>query len=196
MITIRIAQEADADALPDIEQSAGEAYREIAELAWIADDDNQTIERHRELVAKGTCWVAVEQDDGPVAFLSAEIQDDTLHIWELAVRLERQRSGIGRALLENAITNAKERHVAAITLTTFRDVNWNAPFYRTLGFLMLDDAQTGERLRQVLLREVEHGMPASRRCAMRLPLKSNASIAAAGRDAARNASFRTHLIFD
>ncbi|KRB15886.1 hypothetical protein ASD99_31575 [Mesorhizobium sp. Root695] len=99
MTTIRIAQDADAEALPDIEQSAGEAYRWIEELAWIADDDNQTVERHRELIAKGTCWVAAELDDPPIAFLSAEIQDDTLHIWELAVRLDRQRLGIGRALL-------------------------------------------------------------------------------------------------
>ncbi|WP_292173833.1 hypothetical protein [Mesorhizobium sp.] len=63
MINVRIAQEADAQSLPDIEQSAGEAYREIADLAWIADDDNLTVERHRELIAKGTCWVAVEDDN-------------------------------------------------------------------------------------------------------------------------------------
>jgi GNAT superfamily N-acetyltransferase len=170
MTTIRIAQDPDAEALPDIEQSAGEAYRWIEELAWIADDDNQTVDRHRELIAKGTCLVAVEHDDRPVAFLSAEIQDDTLHIWELAVRLDRQRLGIGRALLEMAIANARQGRLVALTLTTFRNVIWNAPFYQKLGFRVLDDAQAGERLRQVLRREVEHGMPASRRCAMRLVL--------------------------
>lgn len=170
MTTIRIAQDPDAEALPDIEQSAGEAYRGIEELAWIADDDNRTVERHRELIAKGTCWVAVELDDPPVAFLSAEIQDDALHIWELAVRLDRQRSGIGRAMLETAVADARRRRLVALTLTTFRDVIWNAPFYQKLGFRVMDDAQAGERLRQVLRREVEHGMPASRRCAMRLML--------------------------
>ncbi|RUU15721.1 GNAT family N-acetyltransferase [Mesorhizobium sp. M7A.F.Ca.AU.002.06.1.1] len=165
-----LAQVADADALPDIEQSEGDAYREVAELAWIADDENQTVERHRELIAKGTCWVAVEQDGRTVAFLSAEIQDDTLHIWELAARLDRQRSGIGRALLEKAITDARERRLVAITLTTFRDVIWNAPFYPKLGFQVLGETHAGDRLRQILRREIEHGMPASRRCAMRLIL--------------------------
>ena len=169
MTTVRIAQDAEAEALPGIEQSAGEAYRGITELAWIADDDNQTVERHCELIAEGTCWVAVEHDE-PVAFLSAEIRDDTLHIWELAVRLDRQRLGIGRALLDKAIADARERRLAALTLTTFRDVIWNAPFYQKLGFQVLDDAQTGDRLRQILCREIEHGMPASRRCAMRLVL--------------------------
>ena len=170
MTTIRIAQKSDAEALPYIEQSAGEAYREIAEFAWIADDDNQTVARHRELIAKGTFWVAVGHGDRPIAFLSAEIMDDTLHIRELAVRLDRQRSGIGRALLKKAIADARASGLVALTLTTFRDVIWNAPFYQKLGFQVLDHAQAGERLRQILRREIEHGMPASRRCAMRLIL--------------------------
>ncbi|WP_363253466.1 GNAT family N-acetyltransferase [Mesorhizobium sp.] len=107
---------------------------------------------------------------GGVAFLSAEIQDDTLHIWELDVRLDRQRLGIGRALLENAIADARGRGLIALSLTTFRNVIWNVPFYQKLGFQMLDDTEAGERLRQVLRREIEHGMPARRRCAMRLVL--------------------------
>lgn len=166
MINVRIAQETDAETLPDIEQSAGDAYREIAELAWIADDDNQTVERYRELIAKGTCWVAVDDGNRPVAFLSAEIHDSTLHIWEVGVRLDRQRQGIGRALLEHAIADAKGRGLDALSLTTFRDVIWNAPFYQKLGFQILDAAQAGKRLREVLHREIEHGMPERRRCAM------------------------------
>jgi hypothetical protein len=67
MITIRAVQEADAEALPLIEQSAGEAYRAIAELAWIAGDDNRAVELYRELIAAGTCWVAVEDDDQPAS---------------------------------------------------------------------------------------------------------------------------------
>ncbi|TIP06002.1 MAG: GNAT family N-acetyltransferase [Mesorhizobium sp.] len=172
MITLRLAQEADAAALPDIEQSAGEAYRDIAELAWIADDDNQTVERHKQLISQGTNWVAVDHHGRPVAFLSAEILDDTLHIWELAVRLDRQRMGIGSALLEEAIADARRRSLIALSLTTFRDVIWNAPFYQSLGFRILEDAEVGERLREVLRREVAHGMPESRRCAMRLDLSN------------------------
>lgn len=78
------------------------------------------------------------------------------------------RSGIGRALLEKAIDHARERRLAALTLTTFRDLERSV--LPEAGFLMLDDAQAGGRLRQVLRRGVEHGMPASRRCAMRLLL--------------------------
>src|SRR5262249_26802767 len=107
MTTIRPARDDDAQALPAIERSAGQLFREIADLAWIADGDDLTVERHRELIAKGTSFVAVDHDDRPVAFLSAEVQTNELHIWELSVRHDRQASGIGRALMEKAIDVAR-----------------------------------------------------------------------------------------
>jgi ribosomal protein S18 acetylase RimI-like enzyme len=61
------------------------------------------VERYRELIAQGTSWVAVDSHDQPIGFLSAEILTDELHIWELAVRLDQQRSGHGRALIARAI---------------------------------------------------------------------------------------------
>jgi len=52
MKNIRIAEDMDAEALPDIERSAGQVFREIPELVWIADGEDLTVERHRELIAK------------------------------------------------------------------------------------------------------------------------------------------------
>jgi GNAT superfamily N-acetyltransferase len=170
MKTIRMARDNDAEALPCIEQSAGEAFRTITELAWLADGDNVSLERHRALIAQGSCWVAADDQDRPVGFLSAGIEGDVLHIWELDVRLDRQGSGIGRALLQQAIMDARRRGLAAVTLTTFREVAWNAPFYRKSGFRILEGAEVDERLASLLIGEAEHGMPAEQRCAMRLDL--------------------------
>ncbi|NUS21849.1 MAG: GNAT family N-acetyltransferase [Mesorhizobium sp.] len=170
MITIRPARSEDAKALPAIEQSAGEAFRAIAELAWLADGDNVSVERHRALIAGGACWVAADEEDRPVGFLSAGIEGDALHIWELDVDLDRQGQGIGRALLERAVADAGRRGLAGVTLTTFRAVPWNAPFYRKFGFRVLEGAEIDERLASLLGDEVEHGMPSDQRCAMRLDL--------------------------
>jgi len=170
MITIRPARTEDAEALPQIEQSAGLAFRAIAELAWLADGDNVSAERHRALIAEGACWVAADDQDRPVGFLSAGIVGDALHIWELDVRLDRQGSGIGRALLERAIADARRRGLVAVTLTTFRAVAWNAPFYRKFGFRVLEGAGIDERLASLLRDEAEHGMPLDQRCAMWLDL--------------------------
>ncbi|TGQ50488.1 N-acetyltransferase [Mesorhizobium sp. M1C.F.Ca.ET.193.01.1.1] len=170
MITIRPARADDAEAMPDIEQSAGLAFRAIPDLAWLADGDNVSAERHHELIAKGACWVAADEQDQPIGFLSAGVEGGALHIWELDVRLDRQGSGIGRALIERAIEDAKRRGLSTVTLTTFRDVAWNAPFYRKFGFRILEGAEVDGRLSGLLSGEAEHGMPLDRRCAMRLDL--------------------------
>lgn len=171
MITIRPAQSEDAEALPQIEQSAGEAFRAIPELAWLADSDNVSVERHRALIAAGACWIAADEEDRPVGFLSAGIESNVLHIWELDVRLDRQGQGIGRALLERAAADARRRGLAGVTLTTFRAVPWNAPFYRKFGFRVLEGTEIDGRLAGLLGDEAGHGMPSDQRCAMRLDLR-------------------------
>jgi GNAT superfamily N-acetyltransferase len=168
MTTIRPAREDDADLLPDIEQSAGEAFRAFLELAWLADGDNASPEQHRALIAEGACWVAVDSEDRPVGFLNAGIEGKALHIWELDVHLDWQGRGIGRALLQQAIEDARRYGLAAVTLTTFRDVAWNAPFYRKSGFRILEADEMDDRLAALLRDEAERGLPAARRCAMRL----------------------------
>ncbi|ANF59290.1 hypothetical protein [Halotalea alkalilenta] len=60
------------------------------------------------------------------------------------------------------------RGIHALTLTTFRDVPFNAPFYRRLGFDIVTDERSGERLAQLLESERQRGF--ERRCAIRKPL--------------------------
>ncbi|HHL2325522.1 TPA: hypothetical protein ACQ3Y4_005391 [Pseudomonas aeruginosa] len=77
---------------------------------------------------------------------------------------------MGRRLLERAVTYAHASHCRALTLTTFCDVPWNAPFYARLGFQRLTWQEAGERLRAILGHEQEIGFAADSRCAMRLVL--------------------------
>ena len=42
--------------------------------------------------------------------------------------------GIGAGLVRAAQIDARNTGIKALTLTTFRDVAWNAPFYARLGF--------------------------------------------------------------
>lgn len=169
MVDIRIARETDAPWLPVLEHSAGESFRAISELAWIADGEDRSAGWYRELLARGASWLAVERGD-PVGFLAAEVIGRELHIWEFAVRQDRQRCGHGRALFGAALADARARELDAITLTTFRDVSWNEALYQRLGFVTLDRGQAGARLEAVLAAEIERGLPAARRCAMRLAM--------------------------
>lgn len=162
-----MAHAADAPLLPAVERSAGEAFRAIEDLAWIADGDDLSVERYAALIGGGTSWVAADSNGAIVGFLCAERAEEELHIWELAVVQERQRAGIGRRLLDTALAWARSAGVGAVTLTTFRDVAWNEPFYHHHGFVTLDAAQAGPRLAGLLAEEEARGLPASLRCAMR-----------------------------
>jgi len=162
IVAIRLATAADAEGLPDIERDAGRSFLAIPDLAWIASHDLTSAEEHLSRIPAGTVWVAEDADAGLVGFLNAEALDGEMHIWEAAVRRDFQQRGIGARLIEKAADRARAAGLAALTLTTFRDVAWNAPFYARNGFEIVEgDA----RLSTLLSREAERGL--QRRCAMR-----------------------------
>ncbi|WP_338804886.1 GNAT family N-acetyltransferase [Xenorhabdus griffiniae] len=165
--SIRLTQKSDVSQLPAIERSAAKLFRFIPELAWIADGHVQTEQQHLDYIAQGNSWVALNEDALPVGFILAKPLDDGLHIMELSVHENWQRKGIGKALIEKVIQVAEQRHLNAVTLTTFRYVNWNAPFYHKLGFEILESQQLSESLQQIRQSEIDYGFAEEQRCAMR-----------------------------
>ncbi len=118
--------------------------------------------------AAGLLWVADDADEGPIGFLAAKVTEDGLYVAEVDVVMARQRQGHGRRLMQTAIEAAKARGLPAVTLTTFRDIPWNAPFYASLGFVELSAAQMSGQLAAQIASEVARGF--ENRCAMRLAL--------------------------
>lgn len=169
-VTIRPAREDEVEALRRVERSAAQAFRMIEAFSWIATDDVQSAERHLDLIEKGTNWAATADGDHPVGFLSAEITGPELHIWEISVDHLHQGFGIGRKLIRHAVEQAAEHGLEAVTLTTFRTIPWNCPFYERLGFSLLDEAGLSPRLSDVLNEEAGHGLQRETRCAMRMTL--------------------------
>jgi GNAT superfamily N-acetyltransferase len=164
---LRRATPADAAIFPELEQSAGLAFRADREIAWLADAANLPAERYREIVAEGWSWIAEGAAAEPVAFAAATLEGEELHLWELNVHIDHQRRGIGRALLQRLLAEAVSAAIPAMTLTTFRDLPWNAPFYRSMGFDLVGPGQLDPRLAGLLAGEARKGLPADRRCAMR-----------------------------
>jgi predicted N-acetyltransferase YhbS len=83
---------------------------------------------------------------------------------------EAQGKGAGRALIAGVVAEARARGLQAVTLTTFRDIPWNAPFYARCGFVEVPEAEFGSLFTLVREREIEAGLDAASRCAMRLRL--------------------------
>lgn len=170
-IEIRTAIAEDAAALPDIERSAGAAFRSIDGLEWIADDEVMSADHHVSCIDEGTVWVA-ESDGHLVGFVTARVESDenSLHIIELSVENGQQGRGIGRKLMDATKIFSLENGLSAMTLTTFRDLAFNEKFYQKLGFRTLAANELTVRLQAILQEEAENGLPAERRCAMRMQL--------------------------
>ncbi len=168
---IRRAEPRDAGLLPAVERSAAAVFRAIPDLAWLAESDGLPVAVHLAAVEAETAWVAVDANDAPFGFLTAVRADRDLHILELSVCRERQGVGHGQSLVARAVATARVQRLSAVTLTTFHGVAWNEPFYARLGFATIDAAALTDRLKAILAAEAERGLPADRRCAMRLPLK-------------------------
>ena len=165
MQTIRLATQQDAAAMPGIERSSGAAFRQIPHLAWIADDTVTSQQRHEALIRLGAAWVSHDASNEITAFLTAEVREDVLHIWQMSVRSDQQRKGIGRNLIRAAENWASANQLVAMSLTTFRDVPWNAAFYRSCGFQDVDP-HSYPALQATLEAEEQAGLPIEQRCAM------------------------------
>lgn len=167
-IEIRLARLAELEQLPEIERSAAEAFRGSSQPA-IANDPPSPADFYPPMLAEGLVWVA---DDGGelIGFAACQHYIDALHLWEIAVRHDRQGRGAGRALMAAVIEEARVREAPAVTLTTFRDLPWNGPFYASLGFHGLTQEALNGRLTAILMRERRLGLDVAARCAMRLPL--------------------------
>ncbi|UDG01485.1 GNAT family N-acetyltransferase [Enterobacter cloacae] len=166
-ITVRPTRPGDVTALPAIERAAGERFRDYPELAWLAEGDVISAEQHLDYAERGLSWLALANDQ-PVGFILAETHVSSLFIVELSVHLDWQGKGIGRRLIVCVAGQARKRGLASLTLTTFRDVPWNAPFYAWLGFEMITTLTP--ELREKREEETAHGLAYDARCAMRLPL--------------------------
>lgn len=164
MIRVRLAVTADIPQLPDIEYSAAQAFLGTPQ-AWCAEAEVMAAEEYPPLVEDDDVWVA--EDDGVLCgFAVTEVEDDNLHIWELAVHLGHQRRGAGRALIAAVAEAAREAGCAAVTLSTFTNVDFNQPYYRALGFEVVD--APARWLAEILANEAADGF--TDRCAMRLKL--------------------------
>lgn len=164
MIGLRLATLADAPLLPAIERSAGEAFRGTVHER-VAEDDIMPEAAYRPLIAAGQVRVA-EMDGEVVGYVRIGQCGDELHVFELDVRHDRQGRGVGKALMDAARGEAVARGCKAMTLTTFTNLPFNAPFYARLGFEIL--ASPRARLAEILVAETARGL--DDRCAMRLVL--------------------------
>lgn len=154
-IEIGLAAENEVAAIPEIERRASLLFAPEdlppAIAARTTSRDDYARAQH-----EGRLIVARDPGGAVVGFAHLEILDGRAHLEELDVDPAFGRRGIGGRLVAAACGWARERRFDSISLTTFREIPWNAPFYTRLGFVVLSPESLTDALRA--LRESERGV--------------------------------------
>ncbi|NYT94676.1 GNAT family N-acetyltransferase [Salinispora sp. H7-4] len=161
---IRAARQSELGDLARLEVQAGQLFHTVG-MSEIADHavDRQALRRSQR---QGLIWVA-EEGDRTVGYVIAAVLDGNAHIEQVSVAPTHARRGIGRRLIAHVERWGRRQGRPATTLTTFRDVPWNGPYYRRLGYRELPNAEIGRELTVTMRHEAAlPGMDSSLRCAM------------------------------
>jgi len=181
---LRLATVDDVEAMRDVEVDASRRFRDFPVdmgLDEIADEDPPAADVLRAHIGNATAWVVVDVaaaqsgttvDDARrvVGYALASMMDDDAHLDQVSVRESAGRRGIGTSLVHAACRWASAQAFASITLTAFRDVPFNGPYYARLGFVELPVDRFGPELRSLRELEDDIGLDAQPRVAMRRPL--------------------------
>lgn len=166
---VRRGARADLPLLGDIERDAAELYREVG-YDFCAEGPVRDTEELHTALETGVVFVACAPDGRTCGFALVWRVDGCAHLLELAVSRRDQGKRLGRRLIDAAEGWAKAEGLAEMTLTTYRDVSWNAPLYERLGYEVFEPESWRSGLAAIQHEEAESGFAVQPRVAMRKAL--------------------------
>jgi len=169
--TVRLAYESDIAHLAEVERLAAQRFLPYLDQLQIPAELLEGLISRRFLrwaQVENRLWVAIPQqrETQPVGFIVVKFLPKSCFVVELSVHPDFGRQGIGSALVEACGEGAKSRGADQLTLTTFRHVPWNIPFYQKVGFKILPSAQWSEELQAIVDHETRYGFSPQHRVVM------------------------------
>ncbi|HEX3636586.1 MAG TPA: GNAT family N-acetyltransferase [Paraburkholderia sp.] len=168
-LTFRLAALHDADAIRAIEFEAGQRFVSVG-LTGIADAPPMELELVNRKIGAREIVVAVDADGTCVGFVMFEPQPARFYVQELDVLTSHAGQRIGAALIEQVAQLARAQQIMQLILSTFREVPWNAPYYRRLGFRDMEQADLDAVLIARRDAHIARGLDESKRVFMRRDL--------------------------
>lgn len=159
---IRTPSPAELELLREIQLAAGAAFATIG-MAEIANNDPTPVDDLLRLREAGLLWVDIDEQDRPIAFLAARRIDAGLHIDQVSVHPSKAGLRIGLGL----INQVGALFGLPLTLTTFAQVPWNAPYYERCGFRPLSNLELSTDLASIHAEETASLPPRWPRVVMR-----------------------------
>jgi GNAT superfamily N-acetyltransferase len=168
-VTFRFATPHDAQTVRMIEFEASLRFLSV-DMAGIADAPPMSLGLVERKVAAQEIIVAVDADGTFPGFVMFEPQPARIYIQELDVLTSHAGRRIGAALIEQVAQLARSRLLMQLVLSTYREVPWNAPYYRRLGFRAMEEAELDAALIARRDAHIARGLDESKRVFMRREL--------------------------
>jgi GNAT superfamily N-acetyltransferase len=162
--TIALARPRDIPRLAAIELAAAALLEGHAPASVLNETTSEA--DLRDAQADGRLWVALDGDE-PVGFAHVEmLAPDLPHLEEVDVHPRHGRRGVGAALVRAACDWAARSGHPTLTLTTFRTLPFNMPFYAKLGFEEVSADAIVEEVDAVVRKEARRGLAIESRVVM------------------------------
>lgn len=156
----------DIAALIAVDKAASALFESTGLLEASALGDHVPAEVFENEIPLFNVFVAKNEHGWAVGFALIRLRGNGLYLDQVSVHPDHGQKGIGRALVIRILTEAENRKLPHVSLSTFRDVPWNGPFYASLGFKEI----SREKLEPYML-EIEDAqkpfMDVTKRCFMR-----------------------------
>jgi GNAT superfamily N-acetyltransferase len=136
----------------------------------LAEDGFPDVASFREMIGDGGVFVATERSAMPIGYAVTRLLGGYTHLRELAVHPGHGRRGLGRALVGAVIAAARKAGHPGVSLSTFRDVPFNQPFYEKMGFREPARGRAPEVLIRQFEQEIPPGIDPGKRVLLVLPL--------------------------
>lgn len=162
-VAIRAALTSEIEAVRVLERAS--AQRFIGLMDALAADEPSPASVLAERIAAAGLLIA-EADGVLAAFVMFRPIADSLYIEQIDVLPAFERRRIGASLIAAVAERARAQGLPRLTLSTFRDVPWNAPYYRRLGFVDIDDKELAPDLVEIRREHLARGLDESARVFM------------------------------
>ena len=164
--SIRKARYADIPFLGLVERSAAQLFR-TANLDFLVDGSTVDPKVLVAMFDASHLWVACDFMDYPIGFSGGQYIEGNFHLVEISVAQDFQGKGVGSALMERMEADVRREGYKSMTLTTYRNLAWNGPWYSRMGFMEVRAEDVGRTYLGILESERQHGFDMSTRCVMR-----------------------------
>ncbi len=154
---------AHAGRLRAIERASSVHFREFG-MTDVADHEPTPASIFEDRARDGLLYVALLADT-VAGFLIWSPMDGQAYIEEVSVDPAHAGHKLAARMIDRLDEDIRGRH-PAITLTTFRHVPWNGPYYATLGFEEFPRDQAGPEHAEAWQEQADAGLDMSKRLFM------------------------------